>query len=92
MDTNLHKILSPEGNPIEVPLWMLKKLSSAKFLFRDHASGLQKLKSSIYGFLELFDGIDATRPRQVKAFDYSQPKSGRRDNPLAGLRREKGGA
>jgi hypothetical protein len=87
MDKELFEILTPEGEVFEIPLWTLKKLSAAKFLYRDHASGLQKLKSSIYGFLELFDGIDATRPRQVHAYNYERPQAAIEANPLAGLRR-----
>jgi hypothetical protein len=72
MNIELYEVLSPEGEIIEIPLWTLKKLSIAHFLYRDHATGLQKIKSSIYGFLEIFDGIDATRPRFVRARDYSR--------------------
>jgi len=75
-------ILDPDGRRIELPVWVIIKLTQAKFLVRDQETGLQRIKPTIYGFRDLFAGSDPTRPRAVRAYDYRRPRGGNHQHPL----------
>ena len=70
------KVINPFGIEIDLPLWVFKRLKRLHLLERDRPTGLMRIRKSVFGLMELWDGPDFRPDRKFRAFDpgYQQAR------------------
>ena len=52
------RILNPMGVLIELPFWVFKRLKKLKLLERDRETGMRRIRTEVFGLMDLWDGPD----------------------------------
>ena len=75
------RILNPRGVVIDLPYWVFKRLKKLKLLERDRETGMRRIRSEVFGLMDLWEGPDFRHDGPLRGlapgFERSQsPDSG----------------
>ena len=76
-------VLNPFGVEIDLPLWVFKRLKRLHLLERDRPTGKMRIRKSVFGVMQLWDGRDFRPYRRFRAFDPGYQQARPRDSGYA---------
>ncbi|MFX1265511.1 MAG: hypothetical protein ACFFH0_09030, partial [Promethearchaeota archaeon] len=65
---------------IDLPLWVFKRLKRLHLLERDRPTGKMRIRKSVFGLMELWDGPDFRPDRRFRAFDPGYQRARPKDS------------
>ena len=63
------RILNPKGVVIDLPYWVFKRLKRLKLLERDRETGMRRIRSDVFGVMDLWEGPDFRHDGPVRGLD-----------------------